>query len=106
MERLEATRFTIDGEIYVTGVHDKSQRWNGWATPKFTQDAIVKWLEATRQAEIACGFEDVLRFEANEDVIFVSQNGEFEYAVYHVDDDGMYSVGAFEWCWMEMEADA
>jgi hypothetical protein len=32
--------FTIEGELYIEGLHDPRNRWNGWATPIFPIESV------------------------------------------------------------------
>ena len=45
---MEKAIFTIDGGIYVEGMHIPSNRWNGWAKPIFPLESvqvIATWLD-------------------------------------------------------------
>jgi hypothetical protein len=48
---MEKAIFTIDGGIYVEGMHIPSNRWNGWAKPIFPLESaqvIATWLDDSR----------------------------------------------------------
>jgi hypothetical protein len=37
---MEKAIFTIEGGMYVEGIHDPRNRWNGWATPIFPIESV------------------------------------------------------------------
>jgi hypothetical protein len=41
--------FTIDGCVFVDGIHDPQEKWNGWACPLFPIDSvriIAEWVDS------------------------------------------------------------
>lgn len=85
----------------VAGVHDPSVRWNGWACPRFTLETVrelSRWLSAQDPAD---GYDRVSVVGDRVTVIVTAYPAE-PYDV-PADADGLYPVGAFGWCWSEVE---
>jgi hypothetical protein len=100
--------FTIDGKILLDGWHDPYVDWNGWRTPSFRLEDIMEWLKATRAKEQELGFEWPIRWSLVGDTLRVYPSeadwaDEFEGHSIEGLDGQWYSVGAFSWCWTEVE---
>lgn len=104
--------FTIDGAIFVDGIHDPDARWNGWATPAFPIESVRKicgWVESMGNAEDMGGEiptiddagrvwwgDGATRSEIRPQKFTV--NGELSPVDY-------YDVGAYGWIWLEVTAE-
>lgn len=85
----------------VAGVHDPAVRWNGWACPRFTLDAVrdlAAWLAVQDPAD---GY-DTVTVDGDRVTVTVTAYPEEPHEV-PADGDGLYPVGAFGWCWSEVE---
>ena len=111
MSTLVKSLFTIDDDIVVEGYHDPSIRWNGFATPIFKREAIEEWCVKTAEAEAVLGFEPLqYRYHPTDKQFEVLCGGcsEDEWDLYDAEEVSLeegefYPVGAFCWCWMELE---
>ena len=85
----------------VAGVHDPSVRWNGWACPRFTLDAVrdlAAWLAVQDPDD---GYDTV---SVDGDRVTVTTYDGETYDV-RPHDDGLYGVGAYAWVWSEVDDD-
>lgn len=107
MTHMERALFTIDGETDFEGWHDPTERWNGFACPRFPLDTVARiaeWLRAENargeaQEEIVVdGDRVVVRWLDGED------EGEGEaLAPVLVDGTPLYPVGSYGWTWTVVE---
>lgn len=92
--------FAGDGP-QIAGVHDPAERWNGWACPRFTLDAVrelAAWLAAQDPDD---GYDTV---SVDGDRVTVTTYDGETYDV-RPHDDGLYGVGAYAWVWSEVDDD-
>lgn len=83
----------------IAGVHNPKERWNGWACPRFTLDAVrelAAWLAVQDPAD---GYDTV---SVDGDRVTVTTYDGETYDV-RPHDDGLYGVGAYAWVWHEVE---
>lgn len=102
-----------DQHIYPATV-DLSHRWNGWLSPGFTLDVVRQLAAHTEEMAEADGFN------CDDQIIVI--DGEPEPVVLHVhwmyhkedggseavtvvkpDENGLYWIGGWEWCWYQVE---
>lgn len=99
------TRVTIDDETWFEAMHDPTDRWNGWASPKFdraTAERLVEWMNEF-VAENAYE-SDVLSWDGNDVIgwcqMYADEGGEkYTPARWSPDAEGRYSIGAWAWTW-------
>jgi hypothetical protein len=84
----------------IAGFHNPAIRWNGWACPSFTLDAVRTLAEWLAGQDPYDGYDTVTVRDGGS-VAVTTFDGE----VYDVtpDDDGLYGVGAYAWVWSEVE---
>ena len=102
MNRKEAI-FTIEGELYVEGVHIPQMRWNGWAMPSFpleSVEVIAKFLAEQNadyeQGGIVVMVDGVPHWKDlnDEGVAYLDP-----ITPYKVDGVDLYDIGSGCWCW-------
>lgn len=102
--------FGIDPEtaddVFV-GYHVPSNRWNGWACPAFDREnaeRVVAWIN--RNAEMF-NDGDQYRAEWDGDTVVLwspsNRNEGYEDERFSPDEDGLYDIGSYGWCWHEVE---
>ncbi len=83
-------------------------RWFGWLVPRFTTavvDAIIAALD-TIAAPGQPGTVDLARRRGDTVEIIAAAGTDAEHIeVLHADDAGMFTLGAYRWCWEAVEAD-
>jgi hypothetical protein len=102
---MEKAVFTLEGEIFVEGIHNPHKRWNGWAMPLLPLASVVKvaeWLESIG-ANVADGgipvvIDGVPHWESLDEMT------ETTVETHRIDPtviDGVeyFSIGAGGWCW-------
>ncbi|MEU6928975.1 hypothetical protein AB0A05_07405 [Streptomyces sp. NPDC046374] len=103
----------VDDEHIYEATVDLSHRWNGWLSPGFTLDAVRQLAAHTEEMAEAEGFD------CSDQIIVI--DGEPEPVVLHVrwqyhkeegaqavnvvkpDENGLYWIGGWEWCWYQVE---
>lgn len=104
-------RFTIEGldPMGYEGQHDPAERWNGWATPRFTEAAarrIAADIDRARERDGDEAWDRVLVH--NDPVAFdmlepdADPEGDVEdpgHALVEADEDGLFALGAYGWVW-------
>lgn len=87
-------KFTLDGEHYYDGIYctDETDRWNGFATPRFTLDVAKRILSDIGATDI--------RMNDNE-ISWIDSEGEADGCP--MDVDGFFPVGAYAWIWSDGE---
>lgn len=95
----------------VSGVHDPSQRWNGWACPSFSLEAVqglAAWIDA-QPAEM-----QLERIKVEDGRVFygcpfdaegrvIVDIAAWRWTELPADEQGLYPVGAWGWTWSEVE---
>ncbi|MBY8887233.1 hypothetical protein K7472_20620 [Streptomyces sp. PTM05] len=125
MTTMEAVLVSADGEHAHEAVVDKSNRWNGWLSPRFTLETVKQiavdcqtWIERFGRAD-----QDEIRVIEAPELSETSEEGEsrkaaivlhIHWAYIHTDgpatcatvvepgEDGRYAIGAWEWTWAEI----
>ena len=105
---MEKAIFTIDGEIYLEGMHIPSNRWNGWAKPIFTLESaqvIATWLDDSgadfREAGIVVMVDGVPHWKELDE-------SDGETVIYPcvksvVNGTDYYDIGAGGWVWDDVD---
>lgn len=125
MTALEKVLVSADGEHAYEAVADKSDRWNGFLSPRFALETVKKiaedcqeWIKKYGHAD-----QDEIRIIEAPGLTEVSEEGSERQAVVvlHIrwayifsdgpaacakvvepGEDGLYSIGAWEWTWSEI----
>lgn len=96
--------FTIDGDLYIEGLHIPSNRWNGWAKPIFPLESVQvvsTWLDDNysdfREAGIVVMIDGVPHWKELDE----SDNETILYPIAPQVIDGVeyFEVGAGGWVW-------
>lgn len=82
------------------------RRWNGWAIPRFRLETVHKIAADTAKLRLECGPTgcDLVTVDHVGIVRVFDSYGGVDYVL--PDADGMYPIGAFDWCWYEDEPPA
>ena len=124
MAALRTMRVAYDDVHTYTALVDLEDRWNGWLCPRFELSEVRRLAKHT-QADLAEGFEvdtihvidgyqhDVTnRTTVPATVVlqihwtyFDGEGPKGATSVIEPDKDGLYHVGACEWCWTSAEDD-
>lgn len=103
---MEQATFSLAGEGGFVGYHDPNESWNGFACPFFPLSEVeriailVDRMNSTdeRCDVIVRGDVVVIREESYTDMVTEEQVGTIT-----VDGQTLYGVGAYAWCWSEVE---
>jgi hypothetical protein len=89
--------FSFDGETYFPGEFIPTDRWNGFACPRFDLDTALQILQSVCEAN---GAGETFRHDKSTDALVFNDadGGKHSYAA---DEDGFFHVGSSEWTWME-----
>jgi hypothetical protein len=94
------------GDDIYDAIHDPTIRWNGWLCPSFTRETVEQM--ATDFDKAASEYEDMDRITFDGDDVLIHSpvyEAEDGYKPERItpDADGLYSVGAFAWCWYDAD---
>lgn len=103
--------YTIDGSLTIEGCHQEEQRWNGFHCPSFKLNDILQWLESQKKLDEQLKTPRPISWTFDEDsrtltVTPTECDWSDDYKLHRVDGlegDDWVSVGAFSWCWSEVE---
>ncbi len=112
---LQEGYFDIDGQFgRLRGLHNPWHRWNGWATPWFPIESVVKIQAAIERQNKENDGQYVQHFTIDDDGVWlwVEDNAD-EYddprgrleACTVVDGVTLYDIGQGGWCWDEVTKD-
>jgi len=87
-------------------------RWNGWACPRFTEEAarqvvadqqrlVEEYGDETDVLEIVR--ENPLTISLRQGPAYKNDEGYPFEAIITADEDGLFDIGGFGWCWIEVE---
>ena len=69
--------------------------WNGWSCPSFEKKVVISILEQMKK------FDKLEYHFVNDTLIYKLENDEEEETL-NPNEDGLYSLGAWSWCWSEI----
>lgn len=83
------------------------ENWNGWACPYFTRSEaeIVVNDQNLKHRQDPEGFPDWLEWDGDVIAIHNEDSTPTTYERIEPTPDGLYSIGAFGWCWQEVAPD-
>ncbi|MEU4260240.1 hypothetical protein AB0F84_29405 [Streptomyces fradiae] len=125
MTTMEKVLVSADGEHVYEAVVDKSNRWNGWLSPRFTLETVKQIAADCRKLieEFGRAHQDEIRVIEAPELSEMSEDGEelkaaivlhIRWGYIHSDgpatcatvvepgEDGRYAIGAWEWTWSEV----
>ena len=98
----------IDDLITVMGQFDPRDRWNGWLCPRIDALSAVLVLEAIENDPMNDGyygydwtFDDAGSLVIEDRQYRTEYPDDFKPEILSPDEDGLYSLGAYGWCWSE-----
>lgn len=98
--------FNLDYIGSFPGFHDPEVRFNGFATPEFTEEVAKQIVSEYNSVAgvLDCPEMPPMKIDIQSGRVWMDVDEESEYfAEWRSMENGRYAIGSFSWCWIEDE---